>query len=64
MRTPASTEDREAAPVGVACHASGVMRIQVAACNEGAQDAFAHTGLHPGDGGLIDACGCVKSDTV
>ncbi len=56
--------DREATAVSIGGHVFGVMRIQVPACDEGAQDAFAHVGLHFAKSGLVKSSGRVKSHTV
>ena len=60
--------DRETAAVAAGrCkggHVFGVTCLNVAARHEGAQDAFAHVGLHLAKSPLIKVCGCVKSYTV
>ncbi len=55
--------DRKSAAMGVACHVFGVTCLNVTACHKGAQDAFAHVGLHLGDGRLIESSGWVKGHT-
>ena len=42
----------------------GVTGLQVAACHKGAQDAFAHIGLHGSDGAFIETSCRVKNHTL
>ncbi len=56
--------DREAAAVCISGHVFGVTGLNVAACHEGAQDAFAHRGLHSADDLRIESSGRMKSHTV
>ena len=42
----------------------GITCLNVAACHKGAQDAFAHVGLHLGDHSRVEFSRCVKSYTV
>ena len=55
--------DREAASVGISGHVFGVTCLNVTACHKGAQDAFAHIGLHLGDDRRIESSRRVKSHT-
>ena len=60
--------DREATAVATGrCsggHVFGITRLEMAACHKGAQDAFAHVGLHLGDGGLIESSRRLKNHTA
>ena len=60
--------DREAAAVAAgSCaldHVFSVTGLQVAACLKGAQDAFAHVGLHGSDGAFIKTSCCMKNHTL
>jgi len=59
--------DREATAVAAgSCtlhHVFGVTGLNVAACHEGAQDAFAYVGLHLSNGGIVNLCR-VKTDRL